>query len=160
MRHGIARMKIYSLERTQLVRAGIGACWDFFSNPANLARITPPALDLRVLSELPPGIYEGQLIRYRVKPLAGIPMTWVSEITRVRERECFVDEQRRGPYALWHHEHLFTERGEGLVEVRDQVRYALPLGPLGRLMHALAVKQKINTIFNYRERAVTEAFGS
>lgn len=151
-------MKAYTLERTQTIRAAIGDCWDFFSNPANLSKITPASFGFRVLSELPPVIYEGLMLRYCVRPLMGIPLTWVTEITRVRGPGYFADEQRTGPYAMWRHEHFFRELEAGRVEIRDVVHYALPFGPLGRAVHALTVKHKINYIFDYREKAVSGLF--
>ncbi|HWB58009.1 MAG TPA: SRPBCC family protein [Chthoniobacteraceae bacterium] len=154
-------MKIYTIEQTQTIRATAEECWAFFSNPANLARITPPHVDFRILSEpLPPTVHEGQMIHYRVKPLAGIPMNWASEITRVRAPECFVDEQRAGPYAMWRHEHGFRDIGGGRMEIRDHVQYALPLGFIGRAVHALVVEQQLKRIFDYREKAAAEIFGS
>lgn len=151
-------MKIHVLERTQVVRARLEDCWAFFSNPANLAKITPDSLDFRVLSELPCEVYAGLMIRYRVRPLLGVPMTWVTEITHVREPHYFSDEQRIGPYAMWHHEHFFTDIGNGRVEMRDLVHYALPFGFIGNAFHGLLVAPQIQHIFDHREKAVGKLF--
>ena len=100
-------MGIHVLTRSQIVPASVEECWAFFSDPRNLSKITPPALDFRVLSDLPAKVYPGMMIQYRVRPLLGIPLTWLTEITHVEEPGHFVDEQRVGPYTLWHHEHWF-----------------------------------------------------
>ena len=100
-------MAIHVLRKTQMVAASVAECWAFFSDPRNLPRITPPALDFRVLTELPPSVHPGLMIEYRVRPLLGISMSWLTEITHVEPGVRFVDEQRIGPYRIWHHEHHF-----------------------------------------------------
>jgi ligand-binding SRPBCC domain-containing protein len=152
-------MPIHVLRITQVVPASVDECWAFFSDPHNLARITPEALDFQVLSELPLTIYPGMMIEYRVRPLLGVPMTWLTEITQVDAPRRFVDEQRVGPYALWHHEHTFTAMEPGRTEIRDVVHYVLPLGWLGNLIHPLLVAPQLRKIFAFREKAVTERFG-
>jgi ligand-binding SRPBCC domain-containing protein len=137
----------------------VAECWAFFSNPQNLAKITPPALDFRILSDLPAEIHPGLMIEYRVCPLLGIPMTWLTEIAQVNAPRTFVDEQRVGPYALWHHAHFFTAIGEGRTEVRDLVHYVLPFGWLGNLAHPFLVAPTLEKIFAYREKAVAAHFG-
>lgn len=151
-------MPVHSFTRTRILRTTLAQAWDFFSRPENLPQITPPRLDFQILSEVPPRMYPGLFIRYRVKPLAGIPMTWVTEITQVREREYFVDEQRVGPYRLWHHEHHFRELPDGRVEMRDMVTYQLPFGWLSEPAHLLFVKRELNAIFDYREQAMDRIF--
>jgi ligand-binding SRPBCC domain-containing protein len=106
-----------------------------------------------VKTELPERMYEGLMIEYTVKPLFGIPMNWVTEIKTVKDLEFFVDEQRIGPYKIWHHEHHFKEV-EGGVEMTDIVSYALPFGILGRMMHPIIVKKKLEEIFDFRFKAV------
>jgi ligand-binding SRPBCC domain-containing protein len=103
-------------------------------------------------------MYPGMLIEYTVRPLFGLPVRWVTEITHVREHEYFVDEQRAGPYRFWHHEHHFRPV-EGGVEVRDLVSYRLPLGPLGSLINRLAVRGRLAQIFEYRRRVLEDRFG-
>ncbi len=151
-------MKVYTLRRTQIIRTTMEDCWAFFSNPNNLSKITPASFDFRVLSEVPEKIYAGLMIQYRVKPLAGIPMTWVTEITHVRELEYFSDEQRVGPYALWHHEHFFTKLDGGRVEVRDLLHYAMPFSFIGNIVHELLVKGQLEQLFSHRERVVADIF--
>ena len=152
-------MAIHALRRTQIVAAPLGECWAFFSNPRNLALITPPGLDFQVLSELPAAVYPGMMIEYRVRPLLGIPVRWLTEITHVEAPARFVDEQRVGPYAVWHHEHFFTALPDGRTELRDVVHYVLPLGWLGNLAHPLLVAPQLEKIFAFREKAVAERFG-
>jgi ligand-binding SRPBCC domain-containing protein len=98
-------------------------------------------------------MYEGLMIEYTVRPLLGIPMNWVTEIKTVKDLELFVDEQRVGPYKIWHHEHHFKEV-EGGVEMTDIVSYMLPMGILGRMMHPIIVKKKLEEIFDFRFKAV------
>jgi ligand-binding SRPBCC domain-containing protein len=123
--------------------------WEFFSNPANLNNITPAYMRFRILNKSGERMYPGQIITYTVRPLLGIPLFWMTEITHVKEKEYFVDEQRRGPYALWHHTHFFKNVPGG-VEMTDIVHYRLPFGPLGRLLHWLFVRKQLNDIFDYR----------
>lgn len=152
-------MPIHVFRATQIVPATVEECWAFFSDPRNLAQITPRELDFQILSDLPPEIYPGMMIEYRVRPLFGLAMTWVTEITHVERGRRFVDEQRIGPYAIWHHEHTFTALEAGRTEIRDLVHYALPLGWLGNLAHPLLVAPELRKIFAYREKAVRERFG-
>ena len=152
-------MKVHTLTRTQVVHAELEECWAFFSNPGNLSRITPPSVDFRVLSDVPEKIYAGLMIHYRVRPLFGIPMRWLTEITQVRELEYFADEQRVGPYAIWHHEHFFRKLEDSRVEMRDMVHYALLFGFAGEIVHEMVVKRELERIFLYREKTVEALFG-
>lgn len=111
-----------------------------------------------ITSETEEKMYAGQIITYTVRPLFNIPMTWVTEITHVKDKEFFVDEQRFGPYALWHHKHFFKEIEKG-VEMTDRVDYALPLGILGQIAHPIIVKNKLKEIFDFRYKKVEELFG-
>ncbi len=129
-------------------------CWDFFSDPRNLAKITPPALNFQVRSEVPAKIYPGLMIRYTVTPVFGIRMSWLTEIVQVQEPYYFADEQRQGPYRLWHHEHFFREMDDGQIEVRDLVHYIPPFGPLGGLINGLMIKQQLAAIFDHRGQAL------
>lgn len=151
--------KVYRLERAQIVPISLDMCWAFFSNPRNLSVITPPWLDFSMLPETPTEVYAGLVLRYDVRPLLGIRLRWVSEITHLREPHFFVDEQRFGPYRFWHHQHIFREVDDG-VEVRDIVHYSVGLGPLGRVLHALAVRRKLGEIFDYRTKVLNELFAA
>lgn len=152
-------MPIHTLESRQVIPVALDTAWEFFSNPRNLERITPPDLGFKITTlDLPPRIHAGMMIQYQVNALPGIPMTWLTEITHVREGEYFVDEQRVGPYALWHHEHHFADLGNGRVEMRDRVTYRLPLQPLGELAHAWLVQPRLKRIFEYRQLRVSAMF--
>jgi ligand-binding SRPBCC domain-containing protein len=151
-------MPVHTLEREQIIHASLATAWEFFSNPRNLAKITPNSLGFRILSELPPKMYPGMMIRYRVSPLLGIPMTWVTEITHVDESRYFVDEQRVGPYQMWHHEHHFRDLGGGQIAILDRVTYRLPFGWLSEPAHALIVRPQLRGIFDYRAKVVSEMF--
>jgi ligand-binding SRPBCC domain-containing protein len=151
-------MPVHVLQRTQLVSASLVGAWAFFSDPRNLQRITPASLDFKILSDLPDRMYAGMMIRYRVRPLLGIPVTWVTEITHVEEGRRFVDEQRVGPYRMWHHEHEFRDVGGGKVEIRDQVTYQLPFSWLAEPMHGVLVQPRLDEIFAFRTQAVNEIF--
>ncbi|MGE5351386.1 MAG: SRPBCC family protein [Acidobacteriota bacterium] len=142
-------MKVYSFEAKQVLHLSKMKCWEFFSDPKNLQLMTPPELDFKIMSDLPEKMYPGQIIIYRIKIFPMIYVTWVTEITHVRDYEYFVDEQRFGPYRFWHHEHIFREINEG-IEMTDQVHYAIPLGLLGRIMNAVVIKKRLNKIFSFR----------
>ncbi len=149
---------MYQLKRTQFVKTDLQTCWDFFSSPKNLKEITPDYMGFDILVDVPEKMYEGLMIEYIVKPLLGIPMKWITEIKYVHDKEFFVDEQRKGPYKIWHHEHHFKEV-EGGVEMIDIVSYEIPLGVLGKIAHPIFVKNKLDEIFNYRFKKVEEIFG-
>lgn len=150
---------MYQLKSTQFIKADIKTCWDFFSSPNNLKVITPPYMGFEVKTEVPEKMYEGLMIAYTVRPLFGIPMSWVTEIKTVKVNQFFVDEQRQGPYTIWHHEHHFKEV-EGGVEMTDIVSYVLPFGILGKLVHPFVVRKKLEEIFAYRFKKVDEIFNS
>ena len=148
---------MYQLKTKQFVKTDMATCWDFFSDPKNLSKITPQSMGFIVRTELPDKMYEGLMIEYTVSPMLGIPMNWITEIKTVKNYSFFVDEQRKGPYRIWHHEHHFKEV-DGGVEMTDIVSYELPLGFLGRLMHPILVKNKLKEIFDYRRQKVDELF--
>ena len=147
---------MYQLKKTQFIKTDLKTAWDFFSSPGNLKKITPDYMGFDVKTELPEKMYEGLMIEYTVKPLLGIPMNWITEIKTVKELEFFVDEQRKGPYKIWHHEHHFKEV-DGGVEMTDIVSYELPLGILGRIMHPFVVQKKLEEIFDFRFKAVEQS---
>jgi ligand-binding SRPBCC domain-containing protein len=151
-------MKAHRIRAAQFLPLTQGEAWSFFSNPRNLPRITPPWLSLEVISDPPDRMYPGLLIEYRVRPLLGIPMGWLTEITHVVEPHRFVDEQRFGPYRFWHHQHRFRASGGG-VEMEDEVHYLLPGGPLGRVADSCLVRRRLMEIFEFRRRSVERIFG-
>ena len=152
-------MKVYKIETVQHINASIEKCWDFFSSPQNLQTITPKNMSFEIEDFDGKRMYPGQIITYTLKPLLGIKMSWVTIITVSKENEYFIDEQRFGPYKLWHHKHFFepTETGTKMVDV---VHYVLPFGFLGRIMNRFVVKNKLKSIFDYRHNKIEELFNS
>jgi ligand-binding SRPBCC domain-containing protein len=151
--------KVYSFKTVQHIPVTPEAAWTFFSDPANLTRITPGGMGFKVISSFQGNrIYAGQVIEYKVSPLWGIPLYWMTEITHADEGKYFVDEQRFGPYSFWHHQHHFKII-EGGVEMTDIVHYKIPFWFLGGIMHALYVKKKLKGIFDYRYKKIEELFG-
>lgn len=148
---------IHTIKIEQWLPCSIDEAWAFFSRPENLQKITPPDVAFKTLSQLPDDIYPGLMILYRVSPFKGIPMRWVTEITHVNKPHYFVDEQRYGPYAMWHHEHHFEISGDGVM-MTDLVYYKLPLGWFGNLFHGMLVKAKLKKIFDYRREVIGEQF--
>ncbi|MEN9571452.1 MAG: hypothetical protein RL172_2683 [Bacteroidota bacterium] len=151
--------KVYSFSTVQQMPVSIAKAWDFFSNPANLKDITPAGLGFSIISQHHGNcMYPGQVIEYKVKPVLGIPLYWMTEITHVQPQQFFVDEQRFGPYTLWHHQHHFKAIPGG-VEMRDIVHYKLPLWWLGDIANSLFVKKQLQQIFDFRYQRVQTLFG-
>ncbi|MCU0370670.1 MAG: SRPBCC family protein [Bacteroidales bacterium] len=151
-------MSFYQLIKQQLVPASIDEVWDFISSPANLKVITPDYMGFDITSkDLPEKMYAGMIISYKVRPLLGIPMTWVTEITHVEDKRYFVDEQRIGPYSMWHHQHLIEPHRNGVM-MTDIVSYRPPLGFLGNIANALLIRRQLEGIFAYREKALKRRF--
>ena len=151
-------MKIYTLHKKQKLPISVDEAWDFLSDPKNLKFITPDYMAFNIISGADREMYPGQIIQYVVTPVLGIKSKWVTEITHVRDKEYFVDEQRFGPYALWHHKHFIKEIKDG-VEMEDIIDYKIPLGILGQLVHPILVKPKLEEIFRFREKKLIELFG-
>jgi ligand-binding SRPBCC domain-containing protein len=149
---------MYQLKAEQFIPASRDEVWEFISSPANLKRITPGYMGFDITSgDLPDKMYSGMIISYRVSPVAGIKTTWVTEITHIEEGKYFVDEQRVGPYAMWHHEHHLQEV-DGGVMMRDIVSYRPPMGILGAVANRLFIRKKLKGIFDFRVRAIEEIF--
>ena len=153
-------MKLYVLQRTQRLRLDLPQAWDFFCDPANLARITPPELNLVITprGSTVPHMYPGQILTYRVGIAPLIKVNWVTEITHVSAPHFFVDEQRFGPYRFWHHQHHLREIAGG-VEVEDLIHYAIGFSLLGSLAHRVFIRRQLEGIFEYRRRVLAERFG-
>ena len=151
-------MKIYTLHKKQNLPITVDEAWDFLSSPANLKTITPDYMSFDILSGADRPMFPGQKIQYIVTPVMGIKTKWVTEITHVRDKEYFVDEQRFGPYALWHHKH-FIKKIDGGVEMEDIIDYKVPFGILGRMIHPFIVKPKLEEIFAYRQKKLVELYG-
>ena len=144
-------------EFVQFVPASLDLVWDFFSSPSNLSKITPPEMGFIITSPVQPEMYPGMFITYKVSPVPGIQMNWVTEITQINRNKFFIDEQRRGPYSIWHHEHHFREV-EGGVEMHDILYYNVPFGVFGKLADLAFVNNKVKQIFLYRQQRIQELF--
>lgn len=151
-------MAFYQLHKEQLVKGSMEDVWDFISSPGNLKRITPDYMGFEINTKNMPGkMYPGLIISYTVKPLLGIRMLWVTEITHVEEMRYFVDEQRIGPYSMWHHEHIIEPTREGVL-MTDIVSYSPPFGFLGALTNQIFIRKQLESIFNFRENKLQELF--
>ncbi|HCY80829.1 MAG TPA: cell division inhibitor [Xanthomarina gelatinilytica] len=150
--------KVYTLSSKQKLPISLEEAWQFLSSPKNLKTITPDYMGFHILSGAEKPMFAGQIIQYIVTPVFGIKTHWVTEITHVVDKTYFVDEQRFGPYALWHHKHFLREV-KGGVEMEDVIDYKLPFGFLGRWLHPILVKPKLTEIFNYRNQKLSELFG-
>ena len=148
---------INTLKVTQVLDMSIDEAWDFFSNPQNLSEITPKDMGFNITSEISNQMYPGQIISYKVSPVLGIKLNWVTEITHVNNKIFFVDEQRFGPYKMRHHEHLFKKKGNK-TEVTDKVSFKAPFGIIGRLMNPVFIIPQLKKIFNYRYKLLEEKF--
>lgn len=151
-------MKIYTLHSKQNLPITVEEAWKFLSDPRNLKTITPEYMSFDIISGGDRPMFPGQIIQYIVTPVLGIKTKWVTEITHVEDQKYFVDEQRFGPYALWHHKHFIREIPGG-VEMEDIIDYKLPMGILGQLFHPVIVKPKLAEIFDFRRKKLIELFG-
>ncbi|AFU69621.1 SRPBCC superfamily protein [Psychroflexus torquis ATCC 700755] len=149
---------IYEIHTRQKLPISKQEAWDFLSDPKNLKKIMPDEMGFEIISGADRKMFTGQLLQYKVTPLPGFKTNWVTEITHVEKPDYFVDIQLYGPYALWHHKHFIHEI-EGGVEIEDLVHYKIPFGILGRMMHPILVKPKLNEIFKAREAKMVEKFG-
>lgn len=153
-------MAFYQFIHEQLFRASVADMWSFISAPKNLKEITPDYMGFEVTTPyLSEKMYAGMIISYKVSPVLNFKVDWVTEITHVKENEFFVDEQRIGPYKLWHHQHHLIQMQEGVL-MRDIVTYQPPFGILGALANKLLISKKLNEIFNYRKIVLEKKFGS
>jgi len=152
-------MKIYTLHKKQKLPISVDTAWAFLSDPKNLKVITPDYMSFNILSGADRPMYAGQIIQYIVTPVLGIKTKWVTEITHIVDKHYFVDEQRFGPYALWHHKHFIKEI-EGGVEMEDIIDYKVPFGFIGRLVQPFLVQPKLNEIFEYRKEKLENLFGT
>ena len=152
-------MKLHSHTYEQFLPISLDEAWDFFSKPGNLNEITPEDMQFEILTKDIPRMYQGQIIQYNVTPLPFVKMGWVTEITHVEDRKMFVDEQRFGPYAFWHHQHQFEEVSGG-VKMIDILHYRVPLGIVGKLVNWLLINKKVKGIFDYRFKVLENKFGN
>lgn len=150
---------IYTLETEQELPIDLQTAWDFFSAPDNLDKITPESMGFDITSGASKSMYPGQIITYKVAPFPGVKSNWVTEITHVEDLKFFVDEQRFGPYSMWHHEHAFKATENGIL-MTDKISYKVPFGILGRMIHPFLIKGKLTQIFSYRFKILREIFPS
>ncbi|WP_099305523.1 SRPBCC family protein [Bacillus sp. Marseille-P3800] len=150
-------MRVHILKREQHLNITLDQAWEFFSSAKNLQAITPSYMNFTITNDPGKTIYTGQLITYKVSPLLSIPLTWVTEITQVEDQSYFIDEQRFGPFKLWHHQHHFSETEEGVTMV-DIVHYSLPFSFLGEIARRLMVKNRLEEIFDYRYATLEKEF--
>ena len=141
---------IYTLTSEQILPISLEKAWNFFTLPTNLDKITPKEMEFRITNNPPNKTYKGQIITYKIGILPGISSNWITEITHLEDQKFFVDEQRFGPYAMWHHEHHFEKISEDQVLMRDIVNFKLPLGILGDLFAGKLVTDKVKFIFQSR----------
>ena len=149
---------IYTLEASQELNISLAKAWDYFSSPENLSNITPPKMGFNITSKVDKKAYQGQIITYKVSPISFVKTNWVTEITAVKEQEFFIDEQRFGPYSMWHHEHFFESLPNGKTLMKDKISYKIPFGFLGTIAQSLFVKKQLQSIFEYREEVLDTIF--
>ncbi len=145
------------LKQEQFLPISLDEAWKFFATPKNLNEVTPDDMVFEIISELPETMYAGLLINYRLKPMLNIPINWCTEITHIKEKEYFVDEQRKGPYLIWHHEHHFKAVNGGVL-MTDILHYDIGKWIFGRIAGKLFVDKKVKGIFEYRNRTLETYF--
>ncbi len=141
----------------QFIPASLDEVWSFFATPDNLNLITPGNMHFKTISDVPPKMYEGLIIRYRIKPMMNIPMTWVTRISALSEKEYFIDEQIKGPYKMWVHHHQFKVADKGVL-MTDRITYKIGFGIFGTLLGILWVDRQVENIFRYRRNRVKSIF--
>ena len=152
-------MKLHRKEFKQFLPIPLDEAWDFFSRPENLNEITPDDMQFEILTKDIPKMYAGMVIQYNVTPFPLIKMGWVTEITHVEDKRFFIDEQRFGPYAFWHHQHIFEEV-KGGVMMTDILHYRVPLGFVGKIINALVISKKVQGIFDYRFQVLENKYAN
>lgn len=148
---------VYTLKTQLILPIRLDIAWDFFSNPGNLARITPTEMGFIITSDKPERMFAGQIITYKIGIFPGVKSNWVTEITQVNEKIFFIDEQRFGPYKMWHHEHHFKSV-DGGVTMTDRVTFKIPFGFVGRMAYGLFIRRKLLQIFNFRAEMLSNYF--
>lgn len=145
------------LQSKQWLPISLNQAWDFFSSPKNLNEITPEDMVFEIKSDIPEKMYAGMFIVYSIRPILNIPVKWVTEITHVEDKKFFIDEQRVGPYSIWHHEHHFEEKDGGVL-MTDILHYDVGKSFLGVIASKLFVDKKVKGIFEYREKKLEKLF--
>lgn len=149
---------IYTLTTEQVLDVSLEKAWSFFSAPQNLEKITPSHMGFQITSEVDKKAYAGQIITYKVGILPGVKSSWVTEITQVKDEQFFIDEQRFGPYKMWHHEHWFEEFSEGKTLMKDKISYKIPFGFLGHIAQSVFIKRQLKNIFEHRYSTLEKLF--
>lgn len=149
---------IYTLKTEQELDVSLEKAWNFFSSPENLQKITPKHMGFKITSNVDSKAYAGQIITYKVGLLPGIKSNWVTEITQVKEKQFFIDEQRFGPYKMWHHEHWFEELSNGNTLMKDKISYKIPFGFLGDIAQSIFIKKQLKGIFEHRFTTLEKLF--
>ena len=151
-------MPVYQFYKEQRIHTTVDEIWDFVSSPRNLKEITPDYMRFEITTaHMSDIMYPGMIISYKVSPVLGIKLPWVTEITHVSNKDFFVDEQRKGPYKMWHHEHRIIQTDDGLI-MTDLITYEPPFGVLGALANKLFIKKQLNDIFDYRKKIIDDKF--
>ncbi|MBT8328030.1 MAG: SRPBCC family protein [Bacteroidia bacterium] len=150
-------MALHHIRTEQLLPISLEEAWDFFSSPRNLDRITPEDMKMTITNNPSDKMFAGQIITYKIKPFPFVHLNWVTEITHVRDSDYFIDEQRFGPYAFWHHKHSFEETDKGVLMV-DDLYYKMPFGFIGTIAHELAIRKKVKNIFSFRYKTLEKYF--
>lgn len=140
---------VYQLKRKQQLNIDLNQAWKFFSNPINLNEITPKDMNFKICWEVPHSIHSGQMILYKISPFFNFEINWLTEITHYQDKKFFVDNQVKGPYKLWHHQHRFTENDQGVLMV-DIITYEVSLGIIGEIFRQIYIRKKIESIFDFR----------
>ena len=151
-------MGYYQKKSEQIIKTDINTLWNFISDPSNLKKITPTNLGFKMVNSSHNVLTEGMVIGYKITPVLNINTKWVTEISHVKHKEVFVDQQIYGPYKLWHHQHIFKVIDEQSVSMIDIITYALPFGIIGDIVNYLFVQNKIKKIFDYRTIALNKIF--
>ncbi len=151
-------MSFYQLQTSQGLTVSQNEAWEFLCNPQNLSAITPDSMQFEILSGVTIPMFKGQIIQYKVSPFPGFKTRWVTEITHLKSGDYFVDEQRFGPYSLWHHKHFLKSHENGVI-MEDVIDYKLPLGILGRAMHGAFVRKQLQKVFQFRYEKLKSLFG-
>ncbi len=149
---------IYTLTTEQTIDVSLEKAWDFFSSPENLEKITPTHMGFKITSVVDEKAYAGQIITYKVAVLPGIKTSWVTEITQVKDKHFFIDEQRFGPYKMWHHEHWFETLPNGKTLMKDKISYKIPFGFLGHIAQVVFIKRQLKGIFQHRFTTLDKLF--
>jgi len=149
---------IHYLHREQIIPAPLEDVWNYFCDPRNLNKITPPDMNFEIVRGGDVKMYEGQIIEYRVEFIRGIRSLWLTEIAHLKDGQYFVDEQRVGPYRFWYHEHIFEVHSSG-TKMTDHVTYKVPLGMLGDLMNTVWISRRLRNVFDFRRKKIIEVYG-